>query len=273
MRLIRCEKGHFFDAEKYQSCPHCAGMGVGYAGGDTDVTESFTDPGYGTGGNGYYTDQSNATVTGAFDEPYNNSYPPQQPAYPPYPPEPPVQPRYTAPPVDDYPRGPVEDYKDESFTEDDDDNKTIGLINMGAIGFNEQQKQAGKAVLKDNKRLEDVKPVTGWLVCTSGTNLGRSFNLYTGKNFIGRDESNDICLAGDRSVSRYKHAVVAYEPIQRRFYAAAGDAHELFYLNGDAVLSSVLLTDRDVIKIGETELVFVPFCDERYGWEVKSKDE
>lgn len=41
MNLIRCSAGHFYDAEKYSSCPHCSGGGT--AGQDVGVTEAF-DP-------------------------------------------------------------------------------------------------------------------------------------------------------------------------------------------------------------------------------------
>lgn len=36
MNLRRCENGHFYDADKFEACPHCSGLG-----GDTDVTMNF----------------------------------------------------------------------------------------------------------------------------------------------------------------------------------------------------------------------------------------
>ena len=39
MNLTRCAQGHFYDGEKYPSCPHCAG-----AAGMVDTpTEMFTE--------------------------------------------------------------------------------------------------------------------------------------------------------------------------------------------------------------------------------------
>ena len=80
-------------------------------------------------------------------------------------------------------------------------------------------------------------------------------------------------LPGDLSISRIKHAVIIYEPRQRQFFAQPGDAsHELFYLNNQVVLSNMILKDRDVLTLGQTSLVFVPFCDERHGWDVEKAE-
>lgn len=39
MNLSRCENGHFFDKEKYTTCPHCAGG----ASADNSLTTVFTE--------------------------------------------------------------------------------------------------------------------------------------------------------------------------------------------------------------------------------------
>ncbi len=31
MNLKRCDNGHFYDGDKFQSCPHCAAVGGGNA--------------------------------------------------------------------------------------------------------------------------------------------------------------------------------------------------------------------------------------------------
>ena len=84
---------------------------------------------------------------------------------------------------------------------------------------------------------------------------------------VGRASDMDICLKGDDSVSRTKHAIITYEPKERKFFAQPGESHELFYVNDNVVLTSAELKDRDEISVGKTKLVFVPFCDSKYGWE------
>jgi hypothetical protein len=55
-------------------------------------------------------------------------------------------------------------------------------------------------------------PVVGWLVCLAGPDRGRDFRLHSEKNFIGRSPLMDVCVAGDETVSRDKHATVISIP-------------------------------------------------------------
>ena len=119
----------------------------------------------------------------------------------------------------------------------------------------------------ENKMNQRVQPVVGWLVCIKGVNFGKFFALYGGKNFIGRSAEMDICLADDAAVSRIKHATIIYEPKQREFVIQSKE-HELVYVNGLVVSSNMELNDHDVIVIGGSTFVFVPFCDQRYDWEI-----
>jgi hypothetical protein len=109
-------------------------------------------------------------------------------------------------------------------------------------------------------------PVVGWLVCIEGPDRGRDYRLRTAKNFIGRASSMDICISGDETVSRERHAVVAFEPEERRFWLLPGDAQGLVYLNGKVVYTPTELAGSDVVKVGQTRLMFVPFCGERHQW-------
>lgn len=43
MRQTRCEKGHFYDADRYSSCPHCANMAGGFSLGTPTVTKALDD--------------------------------------------------------------------------------------------------------------------------------------------------------------------------------------------------------------------------------------
>ena len=119
-----------------------------------------------------------------------------------------------------------------------------------------------------------VPPVVGWLVCIEGPSVGRSYPLHEGRNFIGRNEQYDVNLEGDNTVSRSVHAIVIFEPKQKIFYGQTGEATSLLYRNGEVVLTNVKLDDRDVLELGDTKLMFVPFCDERFCWEArKAEDE
>ena len=112
-----------------------------------------------------------------------------------------------------------------------------------------------------------ISPVVGWLVCVGGPDRGRDFRIHGEKNFIGRGSSMDIVIAGDESVSREKHASVAYDPKKRNFWLMPGEASGLVYLNGQLVNTPTRLNSRDLIEIGKTKLMFWPFCDDKFHWD------
>ena len=41
----------------------------------------------------------------------------------------------------------------------------------------------------------------------------------------------------------------------------------MFYLNDEVVLTAEELKAKDVLTIGKTKLLFVPCCDESFGWD------
>jgi hypothetical protein len=109
-------------------------------------------------------------------------------------------------------------------------------------------------------------PVVGWLVCLAGPDRGRDFRLHAEKNFVGRSPAMDVCVAGDESVSRERHALVIFDPKKQVFWAVPGDASGLVYLNGDIVHSPIEMQADDVLEVGQTKLVLIPFCGQKYSW-------
>jgi len=110
------------------------------------------------------------------------------------------------------------------------------------------------------------EPVAGWLVCLEGPDRGRDYRLRMEKNFIGRAPHMDVVLDGDDSVSRERHAIVIFDPKKKTFWALPGEASGLVYLNGDIVNSPAQMKADDILEIGKTKLVLVPFCGDRYSW-------
>lgn len=114
---------------------------------------------------------------------------------------------------------------------------------------------------------EDGKPVVGWLVCVEGGVKGRSYELYAGMNFIGRNRNNHICVPTDISISREKHGIVIYDPKSRTYLVQSGMSAELLYLNDKVVLQPIALEPYDALLLGETKFLFVPFCGDSFTWE------
>lgn len=114
--------------------------------------------------------------------------------------------------------------------------------------------------------MERPAPVVGWLVCTDGVNKGADYRLHQGRNFIGRSTEMDVCIMGDNTVSRSSHAIVVYDPRGNVYLAQPGSSKELFYINDSLVLNPVELKAMDILSLGDTKLMFVPLCGEKFHW-------
>lgn len=112
----------------------------------------------------------------------------------------------------------------------------------------------------------EIQPATGWLVCMTGSERGRDYRLHTGKNFVGRSTSMDVVLIDDKTISREKHCSVVYDPKGNGFYVSAENGN-LTYVNDKMIDSPVTIQEGDQITIGETKLMFIPFCKEGRIWE------
>ena len=110
-------------------------------------------------------------------------------------------------------------------------------------------------------------PVVGWLICVKGPNRGRDYRLHSGSNFIGRSKSMDVCIENDQTISNRNHASVSYDERSKTFYIAKGEVRNLIYLNGKPVRSDADLVSYDRIEIGNTELLFVALCSDRFNWQ------
>ncbi|HOK19274.1 MAG TPA: FHA domain-containing protein [Thermosynergistes sp.] len=144
----------------------------------------------------------------------------------------------------------------------DENEKTVRLGEFKTMGGSEEGETV--ALVRSNLGMD---PVTGWLVCIDGPEKGRDFRIRSERNSIGRAPTNDICLRSDETVSRIHHAYVIYDPKKAAFRLQAGEGRGLVYKNGEEVVFSEPLEAYDVIELGQTKLLFVPLCWERFKWE------
>ena len=112
-----------------------------------------------------------------------------------------------------------------------------------------------------------LDPVVGWFVCIEGVDRGRDYHIHSEKNYIGRSEKMDINIIGDNTISRENHAIVSFNPKNNIFKIHPGDGRGLVYLNEEEVDSPAELKPYDIIELGQTKLMFVPFCGERFKWD------
>ena len=204
MKLLRCNAGHYYDADKFDQCPHCGNE-------DRSATiESVT----------VASRPMAADDTVAPTAPNANWRPiPQN-----------NDPGVTVP-------------LDRRSERDND--ATIGVY-----------------VRQEAK----VQPVVGWLVCIQGPSLGHDYRLISGRNSIGRDDSNAVSISEDISISRAKHSIVTYDPHSNAFFIQPGESSELCYVNNRVVLESMSLNADDIVTVGKSTLLFLPCCSSKFSW-------
>ncbi|HEC13515.1 MAG TPA: FHA domain-containing protein [Acidiferrobacteraceae bacterium] len=114
------------------------------------------------------------------------------------------------------------------------------------------------------------EPVTGWLVVIKGEGKGASLPIRHGVNSIGRDPSETLSLnfnsVGDAEIARKEQARLTFDPKGKLFYLQHGTGKNLTYLNDKPVLELAQLAAYDQITMGNTTLVFVPFCGNQFSW-------
>lgn len=118
---------------------------------------------------------------------------------------------------------------------------------------------------------EDTLPVVGWLVCVRGAHAGRSFELHAGRNYIGRSEEMQIRLPQEPSIAWEKHACVTYDPQGKSFFLQGSEDSGTTCVRGVPVCDPVELKTHDEITLGSALFVFVRLCSTRFSWERYAK--
>ena len=151
--------------------------------------------------------------------------------------------------------------------------KTVPLKDGGSTvplkrdqGADEPSGSPGATIAWDREKT-GIIPVVGWLVNVEGSECGRDYRIRSGQNSIGRAQNMDICIQGDDTISEQQHAFLSYDPRGRQFRLRQGTESGLVYLNGEMVEASAALKAYDRVRLGETELVFIPFCGENFQWQ------
>lgn len=241
MNLVKCNKGHFYDSDKFSGCPHCGPTGIS---GDS-VTVAMSS---GLSGGAMTSPSADVTVamSGGSKEPVTMAG--------------------SSAMMDDpvTQKSQAKDVAGGSIVE------AIQSIENGAGMFPDDDPVTISHYSPLMEQMDaplKAEPVVGWLVCTAGKYFGQSFPLKSGRNFVGRSHQMDVCLEGEASVSRDRHAAIIYEPRGRMFLAQPGDSRELFYLNDKVVLDNEKLSPYDRLSVGKVELLLIPFCTEEFAWE------
>lgn len=111
-------------------------------------------------------------------------------------------------------------------------------------------------------------PVVGWLVVIGGPGLGQFRPIYEGNNGIGRAPGQRIPIDfGDDAISAEEQAFLRYDSSDREFLFVPNLAKtNVVSVNDSKPTGAVKLAAMDVITVGRTQLIFVPFCGEEFDW-------
>jgi hypothetical protein len=124
----------------------------------------------------------------------------------------------------------------------------------------------GKVQVKRGAFEQD--PVVGWLVIVGGAGMGCYRPIFEGNNTVGRAPTQRIPLDfGDDSISSEEQAYIRYDSAARSFLFVPNLAKtNVVSINDKRPTGAVELHQMDVITIGRTQLVFVPFCGADFDW-------
>ncbi|MGE0628277.1 MAG: FHA domain-containing protein [Hyphomicrobiaceae bacterium] len=111
-------------------------------------------------------------------------------------------------------------------------------------------------------------PVVGWLVVVGGPGLGSYRPIFEGNNTIGRAASQRVPIDfGDDAISGEEQAYIRYDSADRAFLFVPNlSKTNVVAVNDKRPTSAVTLQAMDVIMMGRTQLVFVPFCGSDFDW-------
>ncbi len=177
--------------------------------------------------------------------------------------------RAAPPPAPESEAQPAENMLDVSAAVAGRAGRSAGRVKTRLLGFQAEDDQKDVFAGGAEGRMPVVadKFPTGWIVVIEGPGRGASFSVHAGVSQIGRGEDQTVRLDfGDTSISRNNHAAVAFDTEQSKFFLGHGGKSNLVRLNGKPVLSTEELASGDEIRIGETLLKFVAFCNDDFSW-------
>ena len=252
MAQIECGRGHLYDPDKNPTCPYCNGgqkITVASAGRTAPIGRSVLSPSRTApvGGTPVTAAQKTAPLSGV------SVTAPQKTA-------PLSGISVTAPQKTMPPRGYGVPQPDPAPTPP-----------PSPPGFGVSVAAAGKTVGMMQAQM-GFDPVVGWLACVEGPSRGKSYTVRGGVNAIGRSERMDIVITGDLKISAENHAKISYSDKHNRFNLLPGEGRNIVYLNDEEVFTPMPLRAYDLIDFGETKLLFVPLCGERFTWKTEEKD-
>lgn len=135
----------------------------------------------------------------------------------------------------------------------------LDLVTLDTVGQNQTdiETEIPESTLQENYERISRRKVVGLLICVEGEMLGEGFILREGENDIGRASNMDIPLTREVTISRKDHATIRYDKDNYTFTLQAGEGKTDVYCNGKQITEPYSLGDRELIQIGDCQLIFI----------------
>lgn len=105
-------------------------------------------------------------------------------------------------------------------------------------------------------KVTEGRKLVGFLVCYNRYPNGKAFNLYEGRNYIGRDASCDICIPDDNQLSG-RHMSIMYRNVDNKFKFRDEQSSNGTFINKE-LKDDGELENYDIIRLGSTLFIFMP---------------
>ena len=99
------------------------------------------------------------------------------------------------------------------------------------------------------------RKLVGFLVTYNRNPLGKSYNIYEGKNYIGRDRSCDISVPEDNQMSS-RHMSILYRNVDNKFKYRDEQSSNGTFVNKE-LSDEGELQNYDIIRLGGTVFIFI----------------
>lgn len=103
------------------------------------------------------------------------------------------------------------------------------------------------------------RKLVGFLVTYNREPNGRAFNIYEGRNFLGRDPGCDIAITDDDQISS-RHMSILYRNVDHKFKFRDEQSSNGTFVNGQ-LEDDGELENNDIIRAGNTLFVFIAIPD------------
>lgn len=150
--------------------------------------------------------------------------------------------------------------------------KASDINPKSSAGVTQEDAPARTQLVRGRQKVErgdfEKDPVVGWLVVVGGPGIGNYRPIFEGNNAVGRASHNRVPIDfGDEAISSEEQAYVRYDSSDRSFLFVPNLAKtNVVSVNNEKPTGAVALNQMDVIMMGRTQLVFVPFCGAEFDW-------